>query len=75
MFNRNTGAIIWRLGGKNNQFSFINDTIGFSHQHAIRRLENGNISLFDNGNYHSPPFSRAIEYSLNENNKTATLVW
>ncbi len=68
-------SIIWRWGGKHNQFSFINDNIGFSHQHAIRIISNGNYTLFDNGNYHNPPFSRALEYKLNENSKTATLVW
>jgi hypothetical protein len=73
--NRQTGEIMWRMGGKNNQFAFINDPIGFSHQHAIRRLPNGNITLFDNGNFHSPPFSRAVEYQLDEQNKTVTLVW
>ncbi|MBN1633688.1 MAG: aryl-sulfate sulfotransferase [Ignavibacteria bacterium] len=73
--NRTTGAIIWRLGGKNNQFTFINDTNGFNYQHDIRRLKNGNITLYDNGNAHNPPFSRAVEYQLNEQSKTATLVW
>ncbi len=73
--NRTTGEVMWRLGGKNNQFTFINDPIKFNYQHAIRRLSNGNIILYDNGNYHTPPFSRAIEYSLDENNRTATLVW
>jgi hypothetical protein len=73
--NRINGNIIWRWGGKNNQFTFINDTIGFSHQHAIRRIANGNFTLFDNGNYHTPKFSRAVEYTLDEVNKTATLVW
>jgi hypothetical protein len=73
--SRTTGEIIWRLGGKNNQFTFVNDTLRFSYQHAIRRIANGNITLYDNGNYHSPPFSRAVEYSLDESNKTATLVW
>ena len=70
-----TGDIIWRLGGKNNQFNFVNDDIGFSHQHAIRKLTNGDIVLFDDGNFHDPPFSRAVEYKLDEINKTATLVW
>src|SRR4030095_11969934 len=73
--NRTTGDMIWRLGGKHNEFTFLNDPIGFSHQHAIRRIANGHITLFDNGNYHSPRFSRAVEYSLDEENKTATLVW
>jgi len=73
--NTATGDIIWRLGGKENQFTFLNDPIGFSHQHSIRRISEKNIILFDNGNYHSPPFSRAVEYSLDENNNTATLIW
>ena len=76
--DRQTGNIIWRLGGtycKNNQFTFINDTSGFSHQHDIRRIANGNITLFDNGNLHTPEYSRACEYQLDEVNKTATLVW
>jgi hypothetical protein len=73
--NRQTGAIMWRLGGKNNQFTFVNDPTGFSFQHAIRRLENGDIVLFDNGNARVPSYSRAVEYRLDENAKTATLVW
>lgn len=73
--NTQTGDIIWRLGGKNNQFTFVNDSIGFSYQHDIRRLANGDITLMDNGNMHEPPFSRAVEYKLDEVNKTATLVW
>ncbi|CAN5523951.1 hypothetical protein BH10BAC5_BH10BAC5_23410 [soil metagenome] len=70
-----TGEIIWRMGGINNQFTFINDDIRFSHQHAIRMLPNGNITLFDNGNFHTPHFSRACEYKLDEKNKTVELVW
>ncbi len=73
--NRETGGIIWRMGGKNNQFTFTNDSIGFSHQHAIRRIANGHVTLYDNGNYHTPQFSRAVEYRLDEKEKTATLVW
>ncbi|MCX7833728.1 MAG: aryl-sulfate sulfotransferase [Ignavibacteria bacterium] len=73
--NTNTGAIIWKLGGSDNDFTFINDSIGFSYQHDIRRLPNGNITLYDNGNNHVPQISRALEYSLDEVNKIATLVW
>lgn len=73
--NRSTGDIIWRLGGKHNNFAFVNDNIGFSHQHGIRRLPNGNLIMFDNGNYHTPPFSRAVEYTVNDVNFTATKVW
>jgi hypothetical protein len=76
--DRQTGEIIWRWGGEfceNNQFTFINDPVGFSHQHDIRKLPNGNFTLFDNGNLHDPQFSRAVEYKLDEVNKTAELVW
>lgn len=73
--NRTTGDIIWRLGGKNNQFTFLNDTLKFTYQHAIRRISNGNITLYDNGNFHEPAYSRAVEYALDEVNKTASAVW
>jgi hypothetical protein len=72
-----TGEIIWRFGlnAENNLFTFTNDPIGFSHQHDIRKLQNGNYTVYDNGNLHVPPFSRAVEYHLNELTMQATLVW
>ena len=72
--NHSTGDIIWRWGGENNQFTFINDTLGFARQHDIRLLSNGNVTLFNNGIFHRPPVSNAVEYKLDEVNKTATLV-
>ena len=73
--SRTTGDILWRLGGKNNQFTFVNEALSFSHQHCVRRLPNGNLTLFDNGNFRTPLFSRAVEYAIDEVQKTATLVW
>ena len=73
--NRSNGNMIWRMGGKKNEFQFPNDPLRFSHQHGIRRLLNGNVILFDNGNYHNPQQSRAVEYVLDESNKIATMVW
>lgn len=72
--NRVTGEIIWRMGGAQNEFNFVNDTIGFSGQHSVIRLLNGNIALFDNGNEHEPQYSRGLEYEINEVEKTALLV-
>ena len=73
-----TGEIIWRLGGKKNEFTisspFIADDPHFYLQHDIRRLANGNISLFDNHNDHPPLNSRGAEYYLNESDKIALLV-
>jgi hypothetical protein len=73
--DRATGNIVWRWGGKNNQFMFTNDTLGFSHQHSINRTAEGHFTVFDNGNFHTPQFSRAVEYTVDEQMKTATLVW
>ena len=69
-----SGVIIWRMGGKNNEFTFIGDEIGFSQQSAIRKLKNGNLLIFDNGLLHDKPISTIIEYELDETNKTATFV-
>ena len=74
--NRTNGNVIWHLGGPLNDFSIINDPKnGFKMQHDARRINNGNITIFDNGVTHSPPISRAIEYEINEENFTANLVW
>ena len=72
--NRRTGEIMWRLGGKKNQFQFINDNRGFGRQHDVRRRSNGNLILFDNGHYLIPEYSSYVEYELDENNLTATLI-
>jgi len=75
--DRSTGTIIWRLGGNNNIFTFKDDKYGFSGQHHFRRLPNGNFTGFDDGNFRPGPlpFSRAIEYKLDQGNLIATLVW
>jgi len=74
--DRRTGEIIWRLNGKNNQFSFVNDPIRFGYQHSIRYMPDSNhFSIFDNGVGHSPvQFSSALEYKIDEENMTATLI-
>ncbi|MCL4561449.1 MAG: aryl-sulfate sulfotransferase [Chloroflexi bacterium] len=73
--NLQTGDIIWRLGGKANQFTFLNDQ-GFAFQHNINQLPNGDITLFDNhGTDQNPAPSRGVEYSVDEANKTVTKVW
>ncbi|HEY6170803.1 MAG TPA: aryl-sulfate sulfotransferase [Candidatus Kapabacteria bacterium] len=73
--NKETGKIMWRFGGKNNQFTLIGDTVWFSRQHSIRVLPNGHYILFDNGNYNIPQVSRVCEYVIDTAAMTATLVW
>jgi len=80
--DRKTGNIIWRWGGNNNQFHLTGDTNWFSHQHAIRLTSAGTYIMFDNGDFRInqlgatvPPFSRAVEYRLNEDNRTVEKIW
>lgn len=78
--HRTTGKVIWVLGGKLNQFTFTNEadpreTAEFSYPHDVRKIRNGNITLFDNGNQRTPQWSRACEYRVNELDKTCRLVW
>ena len=73
--NHSTGAFMWRLGGQLNEFTFPNDAEQFNFQHDGRLLDNGHLTLWDNGNWHSPHHSTAKEYQLDYVNHTATLVW
>jgi hypothetical protein len=80
--DRTTGEIIWRLGGKKNQFVMqqgpgITELPEFFYQHDIRVLGENKISLYDNHNAHVPMVSRALEYDLDvtSDTKTATLTW
>lgn len=75
-----SGYIIWNLGREmpSGQVTLGNE-IGFSFQHSLQILNNGNIVTFDNGNL-APEFrgiddpqSRAIEIAISQNN--ADLVW
>jgi hypothetical protein len=71
-----TGAIIWRFGGRNNQFTIRGDPLnGFSAQHSVRVLDNGNLLLYDNGTRHSPQQKLVVEYRLDPNAKSADMVW
>jgi hypothetical protein len=75
--SRDSGGIIWRLGGVNNQFTFIGDTntLPFNWQNDARPLSSGTLTLLDDGYLHSPPYSRAVEYRLDEKARRSTLVW
>jgi hypothetical protein len=75
--DRQTGDILWELGGPGNQFTFVGVTPeeGAAHfgGHNCHRLDNGNVLVYDNGS--GTVSSGVHEYSLDEVNKVATLVW
>jgi hypothetical protein len=67
------------MGSPRGEFTYVgeheeNAPYYHARQHNIQRHPNGNITLFDNGEFHTPPYSRGVEYSLDEVNKLATLV-
>jgi arylsulfate sulfotransferase len=61
---------MWRLGGKNSDFTLSTDEI-FLRQHYPRLIENGQtLILLDNGQDSLRAYSRILEFQLNENSKT-----
>ncbi len=72
--DRESGEIIWRLGGKKSDFEMGPGT-RTAFQHDARRQEDGTITIFDNGaapRVHQE--SRGITVELDEDDMTATLV-
>jgi outer membrane protein assembly factor BamB len=71
-----TGETLWRFGGMHNEFTIQGDSLEFfSAQHSARVLPGGHLLVYDNGWRHSPPQTRVVEYALDLENRTATLVW
>ena len=68
-----SGAVIWRFGGTQNEFTIVGDPKGsFERQHGIRVVGPGVIQLLDNSN-EAP--SRFLRYEIDEGARTATLLW
>ncbi len=70
-----TGKVLWKLGAGGD---FAKDpaakTPWFLKAHGVEVQPNGDVLLYDNG-MKSRPFSRAVQYRLNEQQKTARIVW
>jgi hypothetical protein len=73
--NRTTGAIIWRLGGKNSDFA-LGAGLPFAWQHNAVAVDSQTIRIFDNESDGTPvlPASRAIWVKHDDTAMTATLV-
>ena len=76
--NRQTGEIMWTLGGDDNEFTFVGVTQEEGSEaftgHAFHRLDNGNVLIYDNGK-RDVRSSRVHEYQIDEQNKIAEHVW
>jgi hypothetical protein len=76
------GELIWRLG-EGGDFTLLEGE-WFLHQHAPEVLDDGSIMVYDNGNerpgtsLEDPdelPYSRAVQYVIDESSMTARQVW
>jgi len=77
--SRQTGEIVWHLGGDENEFTFVgvdpDEAEGHFGGHAFHRLANGNVLIYDNGGRKGSSSSQVHEYRLDEENKIAEHVW
>jgi len=68
-----TGDVLWRLGGRRNDFTFVDaPTPSFAGQHSPRAYAPGALMLLDNVG--DPTESRAEWYAVDERTRTARLV-
>jgi hypothetical protein len=67
-----SGAVIWRLGGRQNQFTFESSLPVFSGQHGVRVYGAGALMILDNVG--TPTESRAEAYIVDEAARTARLM-
>ena len=70
--DRETGEIIWRLGGRKSDFEMGLGT-QTRYQHDARRQPDGTITIFDNGGVHLDGESFGIVLELDMEQMTATL--
>lgn len=70
--SKTTGDILWKLGGQHSSFP-INEDQKFLRQHHASFADNGaTILLFDNGEATERPYSRVLEFKLNESEHEVT---
>lgn len=68
-----TGAVLWRMGGRRNQFAFPDSpSPPFLRQHGVRVASTGALMVLDNTG--DPGESRAELYAVDETARTARLV-
>lgn len=81
--DRSTGELLWVMNGLRSDFTTpaggpvwgsAEETTLWSHSH-LSQVWAGGAMVFDNGDHHDPPRSRAIEVAWDEGARTAEVVW
>jgi len=68
-----TGAVLWRMGGLKNEFTFLDTPLpAFAHQHGLRLTGPESLVLLDN--LGDPAASRAERYAFDPDAHSARLV-
>ena len=71
--DRNTGDVIWRLGGKKSDFEMAAGS-KTAYQHDARRQDDGTITVFDNGDIEQDDRSYGLVLEVDEEKMSATLL-
>jgi hypothetical protein len=74
--DRESGEILWEMGGLDSDFTAIGDDVWWTHGH-LSHIWKGGMVLFDN-NYHNEPeedVSRIVEYAFDEETRTVEKVF
>jgi hypothetical protein len=67
-----TGAVVWRMGGSRNQFTFDEAPPPFSRQHGVRLTPDGELVLLDNLGHDTG--SRGERYAVDPGSRTARMI-
>jgi arylsulfate sulfotransferase len=70
--NRQTGAVMWRLGNTNSDFPLTPDMVFLRQHHATLTDNNQTLLIFDDGEQLLRPYSRIVEFHLDEVNKVVS---
>jgi hypothetical protein len=77
--SRQTGQVMWSLGGPDNNFTFVGITpqqgTNAFGSHGINRLPNGHVLFYKNSTFGPGATSTVQEYALDETNRIATRIW
>jgi hypothetical protein len=63
--DRQSGELLWTLGGPYSDFELIGETATLSHPH-FSQISEGKALIFDNGTHREPPSSRLVEIFFDE---------